>query len=85
MGKSTHVGTLGDLLHGKTPLYLNCEAEGCHHHRQMDLSRLVATLGKDYPLRRLVDRAVCSKCGAKRVSVTAPPDLGDRGKFSYRS
>jgi hypothetical protein len=74
---SAHSGIFSTLL------YLNCEAEGCHHRRQMDLPLLVAILGRNYPLRWLVDRAVCSKCGQKQVSVTAPPDLGEKGTFSY--
>jgi hypothetical protein len=34
---------------------------------------------EDMPLQRLVDRAICSKCGQRSVSVTVPPDLGERG------
>jgi hypothetical protein len=52
-----HVGTLGDLLHGRTLLYLNCNAEGCGNRRKMDLLALVAAHGEDMPLQRLVDRA----------------------------
>jgi hypothetical protein len=79
-----HVGTLGDLLHGRTLLYLNCNAEGCGHHRKMDLPALVAAHGEAMPLQHLVDRAICSRCGQRSVSVTVPPDLGERGGFSYR-
>jgi hypothetical protein len=79
-----HVGTLGDLLHGGTLLYLYCGAEGCGHHRKMDLVELVAAHGEAMPLQRLVDRAKCSKCGQREVSLTCPPDLGERGGYSYR-
>jgi hypothetical protein len=41
-----HVGTLGDLLHGRT-LYLYCNAESCGHHRKMDLVALIATHGEN--------------------------------------
>jgi hypothetical protein len=63
---------------------LYCNAEGCGHHRKMDLVDLVAAHGEDMPLQRLVDRAICSRCGQRSVSVTVPPDLGERGGFSYR-
>lgn len=65
---SRHVGTLGDMaFHGQT-FTLNCGR--CCHRKQMDLDALIATNGADYLLRKIVDRAVCSKCGGVEISVT---------------
>jgi hypothetical protein len=49
----------------------------------MDVLELIAAHGEDFPLQQLVERARCSRCGWREVSVTAPPTLGERGKFSY--
>jgi hypothetical protein len=65
-----HVGTLGGLLRENVLLYMNCEAEGCGHRRQMDILALIAAHGEKLPLQSLVDRAVCSKCGQRSVSLT---------------
>jgi hypothetical protein len=48
-----HVGTLGDLLHGRTLLYPNCNAECCGHHRKIDLGALIAAHGEDMPPQRV--------------------------------
>jgi hypothetical protein len=78
-----HVGTLGAFLSENRELWLNCNAEGCGRSRKMDVPALIAEHGEDLPLQRLVERARCSQCGRREVSVTAPPDLGEKGKFSY--
>jgi hypothetical protein len=75
---------LGSLLRGNVLLYVNCNAERCGHRRKMDILALIAAHGENLPLQRLVDRAICSKCGRREVSLTCPPDLGERGGFSYR-
>jgi hypothetical protein len=80
-----HVGTLGSLLRENVLLYVNCNAEGCGHYLKMDILALIAAHGEQLPVQCLVDRAVCSKCGQREVSLTCPPDLGERGGFSYRS
>src|SRR5262245_18816386 len=77
----SHVGTLGSLLRGGRELWLNCES--CRHRQQMDLMALIAVHGEGLRVQELVERARCSKCGARHVTVTAPPDLGSKGKFSY--
>jgi hypothetical protein len=78
-----HVGTLGALLRSNRALYMNCEGEGGGHSRQMDLQLLIGAHDEDFPPQQLVERARCSRCGQREVSVTAPPHLGERGKFGY--
>jgi hypothetical protein len=55
-------------FHGHT-LTLNCVR--CCHRATMDLDALIMANGADYLLRKIVDRAVCSKCGGVEISVTA--------------
>jgi hypothetical protein len=66
---SKHVGTLGDLAFHNLSLTLHCAR--CCHGARMDLDALILANGAAYLLRRLVDRAVCSKCGGVEINVTA--------------
>jgi hypothetical protein len=77
---SRKVGTLADIArHGQT-LTLNCER--CCHRKTMDLEAMILADGETYLLRKIVDRAICSKCGGVEISVT----LGISGPaFSYPS
>ena len=77
-----HVGTLGSFLTERRELWLNCNAEGCGHSQKMDVPALIAAHGEDFPLQHLVDRARCSRCGQRNVSVTAPPDMGSKGGWA---
>ena len=76
---SKHVGTLADIAFHGYSLTLNCVR--CCHRATVDLDALILANGPDYLLRKLVDRAVCSKCGGVEISVT----MGVRGApaFSY--
>jgi hypothetical protein len=78
-----HVSTLGSFLTEQREFWLNCNAEGCGRSRRMDIRELIALHGEDFPLQQLVERARCSRCGQRQVSITAPPDLGEKGRFSY--
>jgi hypothetical protein len=78
-----HVGTLGSFLSEDRQLWLCCNAEGCGRSARQDVLALIAAHGEDFPLQHLVERARCSRCGQREVSVSAPPDLGERGGFSY--
>jgi DNA-directed RNA polymerase subunit RPC12/RpoP len=80
-GHHRHVGTLSSFLSERRLLYLNCEH--CGYRAQQDVLALIAAHGENFPLQRLVERARCSRCGQREVSVTAPPILGEKGKFSY--
>ena len=75
---SKYVGTLGDIADGYS-LTLNCQR--CCHRAEMEPDALILANGAYYLLRRLVDRAVCSKCGGVEISVT----MGVKGAagFSY--
>ena len=65
---SRHVGNLGDIVgHGHT-LTLNCER--CLHRSELNLIALIAGHSENYLVRKVVDRAVCSKCGDRDAEVT---------------
>lgn len=76
---SKHVGTLSDIAFQGYSLTLNCQR--CMHRAEMDMDALILANGADYLLRRLVDRAVCSKCGGVEISVTLT--VAGAPRFSY--
>ena len=76
---SKHVGTLGDTAFHGYSLTLNCVR--CCHRATVDLDALILANGADYLLRRLVDRAVCSKCGGVEISCTLT--VAGAAGFSY--
>jgi hypothetical protein len=49
--------------------------------RDVDRDALILANGADYLLRRIVDRAVCSKCGGVEITVTE--SVAAAPKFSY--
>lgn len=65
---SKHVGTPGDIAFHGYSLTLNCVR--CRHRATVDLDALIVANGPDYLLRKVVDRAACSKCGGVEISVT---------------
>ena len=64
--------------HGHT-LTLNCER--CQHRKEMDLLALIAANGENYLVHKIVDRAVCSRCGGVEISVTM--GVASAASFSY--
>jgi hypothetical protein len=71
----------GDIVrHGHT-LTLNCER--CRHRSELDLLALIAANGEDYLVRKLVDRAVCSKCGDRDAEVSCTLGVAHSPRFSY--
>ena len=76
---SKHVGTLGDIAFHGYSLTLNCV--GCCYRAEMDMVALIEAHGADYLLRRLVDRAICSKCGG--VEITCTLTVAGAAVFSY--
>jgi hypothetical protein len=81
---SRQVGTLGDLaFHGHT-LTLSCE--GCRHWSTLDLGKLIAANGPDYLVRKVVARAVCSRCSDRDADVSCTLSIANRpsaGKEPY--
>jgi len=69
--------TFGDTAFGGYGLTLNCNR--CMHRQTMDMDALIVANGADYLVRRIVDRAVCSKCGGVEITVT----LGVFGAADY--
>ena len=59
------VGTLGDLRQCRHDLYLNCERTGCGHSVRVPLDPLIERFGAAFPLQAVLDRAVCTVCGAR--------------------
>jgi len=78
---SRHVGTLGDVVQNGHTLTLNCEA--CRHRGQLDLDKLIAQNGPDYLVRRVVDRALCSRCLDREAHVSCPLGVANAPTFSY--
>jgi hypothetical protein len=54
-------------------LTLNCEA--CQHRAAVSVPALVERLGERYRVQAFIERAVCSKCGARwpKLNVTVTP------------
>ena len=76
---SKHGGTLADIaVHGYS-LTLNCVR--CCHRATVDLDAMILANGPDYLLRRIVDRAVCPKCGGDNITVTV--SAADAAGYSY--
>jgi len=59
------VGTFADLITGGHELTVNCEA--CKHRAPVKVWALAARLGEAYRVQAFIERAVCSKCGARNV------------------
>jgi len=69
-------GTLGECIANGYGIRATCLA--CWHHRELDLPALAARLGPEHSTLHddLVPRLRCSKCGSKRIALTAlPPDV----------
>ena len=67
------VGTFADLILLGHELTVNCEA--CQHRADASVPALAARLGENYRVQAFIERAVCSKCGARwpKLSVTVTP------------
>jgi hypothetical protein len=67
----SHVGTLGDLVLQDRGLMLYCENRQCLHHGEIDARQFPAAL----TLQSFLERAVCSKCGARlpEIKCHCPP------------
>ena len=57
------VGTFADLILYGHELTVNCEA--CQHRAPVSVPGLAARLGEHYRAQAFIERAVCSKCGAR--------------------
>jgi hypothetical protein len=69
------VGMLGDLVAQRRQLFLNCNRVGCGHSVEIPIAEAAERHGLDYPMQRFMERARCSRCGARlpEISLTAPP------------
>jgi hypothetical protein len=66
-------GTLAHVM--LSDQYLSMYCEYCHHRASVDLLAQVEAHGEAYRLQAFIDRAVCSKCGARwpKLSVSLIP------------
>ena len=67
------VGTFADLILYNHELTVNCDA--CQHRAAVSVPALADRLGRNYRVQAFIERAVCSKCGARwpKLSVTVVP------------
>ena len=67
------VGTFADLMRYGHELTVNCDA--CLHRSPANVPALATRLGERYRVQAFIERAVCSKCGARwpKLSVTVVP------------
>jgi hypothetical protein len=78
---SKHVGTLGDIASRGYSLTLNCGR--CLHRADVDLEALILANGENYLLSKMVDRAICSKCGDRNAEETCTLEVVGAATFSY--
>jgi hypothetical protein len=77
-----HVGTIGSTARVGHSITVNCGKRDCRHRATLDLGRLRASLGDEYPIASLVLRSVCSGCGSRwpqlllTVSPARPRSVG---------
>ena len=76
MPRSPHqlVGTFADLILYGHELTVNCDV--CQHRAAVSVPALAARLGDKYRVQAFIERALCSKCGARwpNLSVTVIPE-----------
>ena len=67
------VGTFAHLIFYNHELTVNCDA--CQCRAPVSVPGLAARLGEQYRVQAFIERAVCSKCGARwpKLSVTVVP------------
>lgn len=80
MAQGRRVGTLGDLVRQRQHLWLTCWH--CRRHVQVDVLAMIERHG-DMPLQHFLDRSRCLHCNRGNVDMTAPPDVGELGKYRY--
>jgi hypothetical protein len=50
--------------------YYGANCSSCLHAARLNLSKLRAHLGDDYPVAKIRERLKCQLCGSKQVTVT---------------
>ena len=78
-----NASTLGAELDAGFDLWAQCYREGCRHQAKLDLTTLIAKLGRDQSSLRkdLCPHLRCSECGSKDVGIwTSGGGRGPNGK-----
>ena len=63
--RTPHLGTIGSTARVGQSIMVNCGNRDCRHRATLDLGKLRASLGDEYPIASLVLRSVCSGCGSR--------------------
>jgi hypothetical protein len=63
--RTPYVGTIGSTARVGHSITMDCGNRNCRHRATLDLGRLRASLGDEYPIASLVLRSVCSGCGSR--------------------
>jgi hypothetical protein len=81
------VETLGETFSLGWRVHMRCLDDGmrglkhkreCDYRAELDMTTLVCTRGRAFPLSRLADRLRCPRCGCRRIGVMFdPPKAGD--------
>jgi hypothetical protein len=50
----------------------------CHHRQELDLTTLLWTRGRDFPISRLDSRLKCPRCGSRFVVIAFQPPTSAR-------
>jgi hypothetical protein len=77
------IETLGEAWNLSWRIHLRCLHDGreglkhkreCGYRAELDLTTLVTTRGRDFPLARLSQRLRCPRCGCRDVAVMFSPN-----------
>jgi hypothetical protein len=66
------------LAHVDDSYYFGGYCRKCGHHARLSLVKLRATLGDDFPVRKIRERLRCDRCGDRRqivITFLAPNQL----------
>jgi hypothetical protein len=83
-GHAPRVGTLGDMQRDRHDVRIYCEGPGtCRRDVTLPIEDLVARHGAELGVQRLLERAVCSGCGARWPRVQLQVSRRDRPDGGY--
>jgi hypothetical protein len=76
------IETLGEAWNLSWRIHMRCLHDGmeglkhkreCGYRFELDLTTLVCTRGRDFPIARIAERLRCPRCGCRRVAVLFGP------------
>jgi hypothetical protein len=60
-----NAGTIGSTARIGHSITANCGNRKCLHREMLDLGKLRASLGDEFPIASLAVRSACSECGSR--------------------